>query len=220
VGDTRDVVLVGGGGHATVLLDAVRSSGSWNVVGYIAPDESALSRLGVKWFGDDSHRASLLASGIKRAVLGVAGVRSNLKRSQIFSIWTNAGFSFVDVVHPKSTVSPSATHGAGLQVLAGAVINPGVKLGANVIVNTNATVEHDCEIGDHAHVAPGVTLCGAVVVGEGALIGAGSVVTPGVRIGRFALVGAGSSVVRDVGDETVALGRPARPVNAMRGGDR
>ncbi len=47
-------------------------------------------------------------------------------------------------------------------------------------------------------------------VGHGASIGAGSVVLPGVSIGRWAMVAAGSLVSRDVPDQALVMGRPAR----------
>jgi UDP-2-acetamido-3-amino-2,3-dideoxy-glucuronate N-acetyltransferase len=48
------------------------------------------------------------------------------------------------------------------------------------------------------------------VVREGASVGGGAVVLPGVVIGRLALVGAGSVVTRDVVDNGLVFGNPAR----------
>ena len=44
----------------------------------------------------------------------------------------------------------------------------------------------------------------------GASIGAGSVIVSGVTIGRWAMVGAGSSSRRDVPDQALVKGNPAR----------
>ena len=49
----------------------------------------------------------------------------------------------------------------------------------------------------------------------GARVGGGSVLLPGVTIGRNALVGAGSVVTKDVADQTIVLGNPARPVGKV-----
>jgi UDP-perosamine 4-acetyltransferase len=209
VSDNADIVIVGGGGHAAVLVDALRVAGTVNVIGYVALREGALSRLGIEWLGKDDVMRRLVSRGIRHAVLGVAGAASNDPRRDLFETWRAAGFTFADVIHPRSTIAGNVAHDPGLQIFAGAVINIGARLGSNVIINTNATVEHDCEIGDHAHIAPGATLCGGVVVGDGTLVGAGSVVTPGVRLGRGVIVGAGSTVVRDVADGLTVAGNPA-----------
>jgi len=48
------------------------------------------------------------------------------------------------------------------------------------------------------------------LVKRGAALGAGSVILPGVTIGAFALVGAGAVVTRDVPDNGLVYGNPAR----------
>lgn len=55
-----------------------------------------------------------------------------------------------------------------------------------------------------------------VVIGEEAWMGAHVVVLPGVRIGRGAVIGANSIVNRDIPDNAIAVGAPARVVR-MRG---
>lgn len=45
---------------------------------------------------------------------------------------------------------------------------------------------------------------------SGSKVGANATLLPGVTIGRNALVGAGSVVVRDVPDDKVVVGNPAR----------
>lgn len=211
-----EVVVVGGGGHAAVLVDALRLAGTATIVGYAALNDGPLSTLGIPWLGTDDARHSLAARGMRWAVLGVGGAASNLRRRHTLELWREAGFTFVDVVHPRSIVSPGVTHGPGVQILAGAAINIGARLGTNVIVNTNATVEHHCEIDDHVHVAPGATLCAGVAVGACSLVGAGAVVIPGVRLGRDVTVGAGSTVIRDVPDESRVAGSPARPLTSRQ----
>ena len=48
------------------------------------------------------------------------------------------------------------------------------------------------------------------VVREGASIGGGAVLLPGLTIGKRAMIGAGAVVTRDVPDDGVVHGDPAR----------
>jgi len=217
-GPADGVVFVGGGGHATVLLDALGGPAALPLTGYVAPTPGRLSEFGVAYLGTDEDRFRLFERGIRRAILGVAGARGNDARQPVFETWRGAGFEFVDVVHARATVAASVVRGHGLQCMAGAVVNAGTRLGANVIVNSNATVEHDCVVGDHAHVAPGATLCAGVVIGTGAFIGAGAVIVPGVPVGAWAMIGAGSVVIRAVPEGGRVAGVPAVPLKSKQGG--
>lgn len=57
------------------------------------------------------------------------------------------------------------------------------------------------------------------VVEEGASIGTGSTILCGVTIGRNAIVGAGSVVTKDIPENAVACGNPARVVRYIDEGD-
>jgi len=54
--------------------------------------------------------------------------------------------------------------------------------------------------------------CVPTRVCEGASIGSNAVILPGLTIGRRAVIGAGAVVTKDVPDEAVVAGNPARPV--------
>ena len=51
---------------------------------------------------------------------------------------------------------------------------------------------------------------GGVAIGKGASIGGNVTILPGIKIGKGALVGAGAVVTKDVKDNTVVAGNPAR----------
>jgi acetyltransferase-like isoleucine patch superfamily enzyme len=51
-----------------------------------------------------------------------------------------------------------------------------------------------------------------VKIGDGTNIGLGAMVMPGVTIGRLAVIGAGAVVTRDVPDNAVVVGNPARVI--------
>ena len=59
-------------------------------------------------------------------------------------------------------------------------------------------------------------VAGGVSVGRGGYLGMNCCLREGVRVGRFAVVGMGGVVVRDVGDELVVAGNPARPLRSGR----
>jgi sugar O-acyltransferase (sialic acid O-acetyltransferase NeuD family) len=203
------LIVVGGGGHGRVVLEALRSAGS-EVRGVVDHDRAVATLLpkGVPWLGDDAALAAFPPTHYS-LVNGVGGIGDG-KRRAIFEKLREQGYVFAPVCHASAVVSHGVEVGEGAQIMAGAVLQPCIRIGVNAIVNTRASIDHDCIIGDHCHVAPGAVLCGGVIVAEDTLIGPGAVVIQGVRIGRGATIGAGAVILRDVGDNVVVYTRGER----------
>ena len=58
----------------------------------------------------------------------------------------------------------------------------------------------------------GVSKVGKVTIGDEVFVGHGTIILPGVCIGSRVVVGAGSVVTRDIPDNSVAAGNPARVI--------
>lgn len=203
-------ILIGGGGHGRVLLEAVNEFRPGVLVG-VLDSQPGLQRVGdVPVLGGDELLPKLKSQGFTHFIIGVGSVRSCVRRAELYVAARNAGLEPLSVVHPAAWASHSAEIGAGCQILAKAIVNTGARLGGHVLVNCGAIVEHDCVIGAHTHVATGAVLCGDVKVGELTHIGAGAVIRQGIRIGARAVIAAGAVVVKDVPEGTTVMGVPAR----------
>lgn len=191
-------MLVGAGGHAKVVIEALRSSGE-EPAACLDADSSlwGASLDGVRIEGGDDL-LSRYAPALYGLVLGVGLPRPGPGRRALFESLRAKGYSFPPVLAASAAVSRAASVSEGAQILTRAVVHPGAVVGAGAIVNTAAVVEHDVRVGDHVHVAPGAVLCGGVELGPDAFVGAGAVVLPGVKIGAGALVAAGVTVRADV----------------------
>jgi sugar O-acyltransferase (sialic acid O-acetyltransferase NeuD family) len=203
------IIVIGAGGHAKVLVDALHRAGR-EVIGLTTLDHgiAGQSVLGCRLLGNDEILDSYGRDQV-RLVNGIGSVDSLAKRKQVFENFKKQGFQFTTVIHPSAIVSSDAKLGEGVQIMAGAIIQPGVAIGDNTIVNTRAAVDHDCKIGEHVHVAPGCTLSGNVAVGAETHIGAGATVIHGITIGRRCLVAAGAVVCSDIPDTGRVAGIPA-----------
>lgn len=215
------LVLIGGGGHALVVLEAALLA-EMPVAGYlddnpVAPISAILIDLphpfptppnlgpledrsqlaGRHWIlsmGDLAQRRRLLNS------LGPGhspGEQSRGPRSAI---------------HPTAFVSPSALIGPGVYVGPRAIVHSRARVGAHCIINSGAIVEHDCTIDENSHLGPGVALGGKVHVGRDTLVGLGARVLPGMRIGNGCTVGAGAVVISHIEDGRRVVGVPARAI--------
>ena len=203
---------MGGGGHAAVVEAALISLGK----GVEAFLDDGLP-VGSKVIeGEVKGKIADLASLKGKANKVHAAIGSNEARFTLLRKAREQGFTPETIVHPTAFVDPSAKLGEGVFVAAGAFIGPRAEVGDGAIINTKASVDHDCKVGAYSHICPGVILTGAVSVGPLTTIGAGSIVKPLVRIGANDLIGSGSIVVKNIGDNTVSFGSPAKAVKSNK----
>ena len=206
-----DIVVIGGGGHAKVLISVLKKL-QWSVLGYTDEhDRGAI--LGAPYLGPDDVLAGLIrAHEDCAALIGVGKVDASDLRVALQREAATLGFVSPAIVSPCAVVNEEVKLGDGTVVFDGAVANSGAIVGELCILNTSSTVEHDCRLGDDVHVAPGATLSGDVSVGDGCMIGAGATVIQGVAICSGCVIGAGAVVVTDVVDAGVYAGNPARRI--------
>jgi sugar O-acyltransferase (sialic acid O-acetyltransferase NeuD family) len=217
---SAELVLIGGGGHALVVLEAARAAGL-SVRGFFDDDDACplaslaerLGGIGAITHSDETERLGApgalgsMSDLPAPAILALGGLAS--RRHMIERL---ASAAWERVVHPSAIVSPTASIGEGVYIGAGAVVNARATVGDHAIINTGAIVEHDCELGENAHVAPRTVLGGGAAVGRDTLIGIGATVLPRVRIGAHCVLAAGGAAVHDIPDKTTAVGSPARAV--------
>lgn len=204
------IVIIGGGEHARVIIDAARASAAQpELVGFVDPEPclETTERLGLRRLGDED---ALKTHRDLRAVLGFGAVDTRSRREEAVRRVTPLVTGWASVIHGAAWISPGAIIGEGSVIMAGAVIQTGARIGAHCVVNTGALVEHDVVLGDFVQLAPRAVLGGAVRVDAGAYIGMGAIVRDHVKVGAGALVAMGSVVVADVPQGAKVMGAPAR----------
>lgn len=119
---------------------------------------------------------------------------------------------FARVIHPRACLSPLATLGRNVVVMAGAVITSNAVIGDHVVIMPNTVVHHDVVVGAWSLIGASVTIAGGTTIGENCYLGSGSSIMNGIRVGDGALVGLGSTVIRNVPDGARVAGNPARAI--------
>jgi acetyltransferase EpsM len=211
------LIVLGGGEHACVVIDAARTRPElWAVQGYAAPDATD-GPADVAWLGDDAALAARLddLDTIDRPwlVLGFGGgenpggLAARVATTERFGPDTR----WATVVHATAWISPTAKLEEGTVVLAQAIVNTRAHVGRHAIVNSAAVVEHDVRVGDGSHIAPGAVIGGGTHLGEHAFIGLGARVRDHLEIGAGAVVGMGAVVIESIAPGATVVSVPARP---------
>jgi UDP-perosamine 4-acetyltransferase len=207
----HNCIILGGGGHARVLIDSLQMVGEVNILGILDPDEKlwGKSMQDIPILGNDERLPECIKQGADSFIVGLGSIGNFQERQRLYSYALSLELEPLPVIHPTATCSRWAKVGLGLQMLPRSIINAGAIIGDNVILNSGAIVEHDCVLGDHVHVATGAQLASGVRLGEGVHIGAGATVRQLISVGEGALVGCGAAVVKDVPPYTTVVGVPA-----------
>ena len=200
------VVIIGGGGHAKVVIESLRARGE-TVAAIVDADPTPREVLGVPVVGDDLALPGLRGQGLSRLFVAIG---DNRLREKLGRRAREQGFTLANAIHPSAILSPTVRLGEGVAVMAGVAVNADASVGDLAIVNTGAVVDHDCVLGAACHLGPASALAGGVTVGERAFLGVGARAIPGVTIGADTIVGAGGVVVRDLPDGVLAIGVPAK----------
>jgi UDP-perosamine 4-acetyltransferase len=198
--------MIGGGGHAKVVIEILQSMSVYEIVGYV-DRKSGTPVLGCCFLGTDELLPHLLREGITDAFVALG---DNAMRLELAESVAAQGFEMPSAVSPAAAISPSARIGRGVAIMSGVAINACAAIEDYAIINTRASIDHDSIVGKAAHVAPGAAICGNVSIGELALIGAGVSIIPDITVGARAKVGAGAAVLCDVPADAIAVGVPAR----------
>lgn len=203
---TEPLMLIGAGGHARVVFDALHAAGMHTQV-QLRDDSPRQPSSGFAGLPVNVPAMPVLLGSGSRVHVAIG---SNEARRRLCEEFVVGGAHLVTVVHPRASVAHTSHLGGGVFLGAQCVVGPLARLRTGVILNHAAVVDHDCDVGEFTHIAPGAILGGDVQVGSSVLIGAGAVLLPGVKVGDGVVVGAGAVVTRDVSGG-VFVGVPARP---------
>lgn len=193
------MIIIGGGGHAAVLLDILKQL-KQPVAAIVSPeiDRSCQVFCDIAHLHRDEEILSYDCDEVE-LVNGIGSLPGNALRLDIYKRFKELGYFFKSVVSPHAIVSPYVQLGEGVQVMANSVVQVGSVIGDNTVINTSATIEHDCLIGSHNHIAPGAVLCGNVKTGDKVHIGVGASIIQSLRIGEGTVVGSGACLTKSIG---------------------
>jgi acetyltransferase-like isoleucine patch superfamily enzyme len=127
------------------------------------------------------------------------------------------------LVREDTVIGDDCSIGTGTEIEFSVRIDDSVRMHGQCVIGEYSIIEAGCWLG------PGVMLINARFPGaartkatlepplikKGAKVGAHATLMPGIVVGAGSLVGAGAVVTRDVPDDTIVIGNPARVVGRV-----
>jgi sugar O-acyltransferase (sialic acid O-acetyltransferase NeuD family) len=122
-------------------------------------------------------------------------------------------YKFPNIIHSSAILDiKNINLGIGNIITAGVILTTHIDIGDFNIFNLNCTIGHDVKISNYNVINPSVNISGNVNIGNGNLLGVGSIILQGKVIGNNSIIGASSLVTKDVENEVVVIGIPAKKI--------
>lgn len=203
----KTLAIIGCGGMGLETLWAVNEVGFNNVV--LVDDNEDIH-------GTEIHGCPVIGSiedcikekGIDNIEFMCAVGSVDLKREFVKRIGPDG--NYFSAVAPGVHKSEFVYIGKGTLICTGSIITTQVVIENHVIVNIDSTIGHDVVVEDYVNISPGVHISGYCTLKEGCNIGLGANILPRITIGKNSIVGAGATVTKDVPDNAVVVGVPAK----------
>jgi sugar O-acyltransferase (sialic acid O-acetyltransferase NeuD family) len=211
----KKIVILGTGGNCTDILDTLLDINDaqgnliYECIGFLDdnPEKWSQSFHGVKVLGSLQKAIELKDCSF---VFGIGSTSNFWKRRDILSKTGIEDERFETIIHPRASVSRMAVVGQGTVVFQNVTITSNATIGKHVYVLPNSVISHDDVIGNFTCIAGSVCISGNVHVGQGCYIGAKAAIRDGIVIGDHCLIGMGSVVLKDIPENNVVVGNPAR----------
>ncbi|MCR4615558.1 MAG: NeuD/PglB/VioB family sugar acetyltransferase [Clostridiales bacterium] len=140
------------------------------------------------------------------------GIGEPRVREILFNKIAGDGIGTPTLIHPEVHIPESTVIGKGVVIQYGCFISCNVKIGDYVYIQPHCNIGHDDVLDKGCMISGFGNLAGIVHVGEFSYVGMSAAVKETVNIGSWSVVGMCSMVHKDIPDEMVALGNPARPI--------
>ena len=209
----KDLYIIGAGGfgrEVAWLVERINEvTPTWNLSGFVDDNQDLWGSVadgykihgGIDWLATQGELWCVCA-------IGAAKVRKNaIEKVKLFQ-----NVRFATLVDPSVLMSKRIEIGEGSIICAGNILTVDIQIGNHVIINLDCTVGHDAILHDFVTLYPSVNISGITDIGECVELGTGMQIIQGKKVGAGSIVGAGAVVVKDIPENCVAVGSPAKAI--------
>lgn len=203
------IVVYGAGGQGKNVSLLIEQLGGWEIVGFLDDDASKKGRI-VRGYQILGSIKDAFAKYDKLNVALAIG-NSQVTEKKVKELRATGKVSFPNLIHPSVVIdNQNVKMGEGNVINANCVFTTLINIGSYNYFNRCCSVSHDVVIGDYCFVHSGVHLSGESQIGNGVWFGVNSTIVQCLKIGDNALIGAGAVILKDVEDNAIMVGNPAK----------
>lgn len=213
----KKLVILGGRGIGMIAASVANDLGTYTIMGFLndyLPIGEKVGRYGgFSVIGRSDDCEKLLEDKDVCFFIGYVGMQSEkdiYKKITRLPIPLNR---YATLIHPTAIIPKGFCHiGNGVLMAPLSQLSPDTTIEDNCILLPNSFLGHDSVMKRFSHITSNSVVGGNVTIGRGAHVGTNATIRENVNIGDFALVGSGSVVLKDVPENTIVAGNPARVI--------
>ena len=138
-----------------------------------------------------------------------APISDSILMEKIYNEGKEKGYQFMTYVSPKCTNYASSI-GENCFILEDNTLQPFTTIGNNVVLWSGNHIGHHSVIEDNVFFTSHVVMSGHCHIKKGAFLGVNSTLRDGITIGENSIVGMGSTVTKNIPDNEIWIGSPAK----------
>lgn len=213
----KKIVVIGASDQSRCTIDVIEQEKKYEIYGLLDKKlEKDTTYEGYKVLGYLENIQNLVEEhGVYG---GIVAIGDNFTRYKVVNTILDLypDFKFINAIHPSVIMGKNVKIGSGCLIMPGVILNNNANVGNHCILLTRSSLDHDTTVGDFSSFSPGVTTGGRVNVGNCSVIGIGANILHCKSIGNHCVIGGGALINKDIEDNSIAYGVPARIVKKRK----
>mgnify|MGYP005819122041 CR=1 FL=1 len=217
----EEIVVFGASEHAKYTIDILEKQNLYKILGIIDIKlQKGTTYAGYKVLSNFEDFPQFVEEfNVKKGIIAIGDNFTRYKKAERIKTLV-PDFSFATAIHPNAVIGKNVVIGQGVLIMAGVIISNDSTVGDHCFIASRSLLSHDSTMSDCSSLSPGVTMGGNISLGTCSIIGMGAIILQRIRIGNHSVIGSGALVLKDIPDNTVAYGAPAKVIKTRENTDK